>query len=127
MQTANREFYPDAVAHCQSFGGHVATITSSAEQSIVIAMSGAISNDLWLGMTDEAEEGDWVLVDGRDSTFFPWALNNPVYSGPNCAIQLNNFGSWSNVDCTGQKQRFVCQRGLLPQIATAVLTSPLQR
>ena len=45
-----------------SKGGHLATITSSNEWSIVDAI---IVGDVWLGATDENSEGQWEWITGE--------------------------------------------------------------
>ena len=54
----------EAKKDAEDKGGHLATITSHAENSIVLNLlldqfDGGIPS-LWLGATDEKEEGNWI-------------------------------------------------------------------
>ena len=46
----------------------------AAENDLIRGLSG---QDIWLGITDEAEEGNFVGVDGSKINWFNWQTNEP--------------------------------------------------
>ena len=67
----------DARDHCASLGGHLATVTSSAEDQFVYNSVGASGGE-WLGATDEGSEGDWRWVTGEPWNYTNWAPHEPT-------------------------------------------------
>ena len=64
--------WKDAKAYCESLGGYLATITSSAEQEAVKELiAKGTKAQYWLGGTDEATLNDWQWVTGEAFTY--WA------------------------------------------------------
>lgn len=60
----------------RSFGAHLVTITDEAEQAwLITAFSG--SREYWIGLTDEAEEGLWLWVNGETVSYTNWAPSEP--------------------------------------------------
>jgi hypothetical protein len=66
----------EAKQHCESLGGHLATITS-AEENDFVYKNFAADHVCWLGATDEAEEGKWTWVTGEPFAFQNWFPGNP--------------------------------------------------
>ena len=68
----------EAKAYCENLGGHLATITSQAEQDFI---EGLIENHdrniYWLGGTDEAYEGQWEWVTGEPFEYKNWDYGEP--------------------------------------------------
>ena len=56
----------DAKAHCESLSGYLATLTSQDEHDFVFNNLGvdAPYGMVWLGATDEVQEGIWQWVTG---------------------------------------------------------------
>ncbi|KAG2490017.1 hypothetical protein HYH03_011482 [Edaphochlamys debaryana] len=89
-------------AHCTSLGGHLASVTSSAESSVIYSLisgwadSGQLTSDevyrgrdvfLWLGASDAAQEGRFIWSDdGSDLAYRNWAPGQPDgrYGGEDC-------------------------------------------
>jgi hypothetical protein len=79
-----------AKAEAESRGGHLATIADLAEQT---AVESFVSGSVWLGGTDQVDEGNWTWVDGS-----PWT-----------------YANWSSVqafNATGSDQSFVVPTGV---------------
>jgi hypothetical protein len=75
-----------AQARCKAMGGHLATISSDAENSFITALAkktiGNITNTgVWLGGTDEQKEGQWEWVDGTPFTYSAWRERQPNNGG----------------------------------------------
>lgn len=71
----------EAESYCELRGGHLATITSSSEQSFIQSLIPSNQN-YWIGGTDEGHEGKWTWVTGEDWQYTNWCSNQPDnYSG----------------------------------------------
>ncbi|HET6881463.1 MAG TPA: lectin-like protein [Pirellulales bacterium] len=72
-----------AKQRCEKLGGHLATIGSEAENDfvLVLAKSGISKlgdlDGIWLGATDERQEGDWRWLDGEKVVFNKWGPGQP--------------------------------------------------
>ena len=73
----------DAKAHCESLSGYLATLTSQAEHDFVYDNLGVDAPYwmVWLGATDEVQEGVWEWVTGEAWDFTYWDSGEPL----NCA------------------------------------------
>jgi serine/threonine protein kinase len=78
------KFFPEeltwtqAKARCQAMGGHLVVIEYANENQFVadlIARAGW--EDAWIGLTDEAQEGDWRTVEGKPLTYTNWMPGQP--------------------------------------------------
>ena len=76
--------------------GHLATITSSAEQAYVFSVAGARS--VWLGGTDTAAEGTWRWVTGPEAgTIF--SSGSSSVAGGDVNWQIGQPDNWGDEDC----------------------------
>ena len=63
-------------------GGNLATINNQAENDWVWnTFSGGSARSLWIGFTDEAEEGNFVWTSGEQVTYTNWEPAAPGNSG----------------------------------------------
>ncbi len=70
----------EAKTYCESLGGHLVTITSEAEQTVIYnyIMGFGIDADIWIGITDSASEGDWShWITGETVTYTNWGSGEP--------------------------------------------------
>lgn len=61
---------------CESLGGHLATI-GSAEENHFVYSNFASDHGVWLGGTDEQEEGQWRWVTEESFSYRNWGGNSP--------------------------------------------------
>jgi hypothetical protein len=69
-----------AQATAVALGGNLATVNDQAEHDWINAQWHnwqGVDRDLWIGLTDEAQEGLFVWVDGTPVTYTNWDLNEP--------------------------------------------------
>jgi hypothetical protein len=78
------KFYPELVtwkqakAKCEQLGGHLAIPESLEENQFVAGlMTAAGWQDSWIGITDEAREGEWRGVDGSALAYTNWFVRQP--------------------------------------------------
>ncbi len=91
--------WPIAEANAQSYGGHLVTINSQAENDWLVSQFGAFGVNLaWIGFTDEANEGSFVWSSGEPATFTNWLPGEPnnESNGDYGVIQLSSTGKWDD-------------------------------
>jgi len=69
-----------AKTNCESIAAHLVTIESAAENDSVNLW---ISSDSWIGATDQASEGTWLMVNGQPQSYTNWAAGEPNNGGGN--------------------------------------------
>lgn len=87
--------WQEAKTYAQTVGGNLAVITSQSEQDFVWNNFGATTDEfIWLGGTDEVEEGVWKWLTGEtfwiggidgypvDNAYNNWARNGEVQAEP---------------------------------------------
>jgi hypothetical protein len=63
--------------------------------------------DLWVGITDEVQEGQWVTVRGTLATFLPWASGQPAAGTDQNCGELELDGLHDNT--CGNDRTIVCE------------------
>ena len=88
-----------ARGHCQSLGGDLATLKSGAENAFAHAM---LNNEsAWMGLEDQAVEGDFNWVDGTDLGWSNWDTfqpDNAILGNEDCAEMRTN-SKWNDLPC----------------------------
>jgi hypothetical protein len=92
-----------AEAYAQGLGGHLVTINDSSEQAWLTSTFGAFGS-LWIGLTDEAEEGTWLWSSGQAVSYTNWYSGEPNGGvNYNCAYLYHN-GQWADYYASYQMQ-----------------------
>ena len=75
---------------------------------------------VWIGGTDQEEEGDWKWTDCNPWNFTKWGRGEPNNqknedgAGENCAALPNNkttgYKDWVDTPCNYKERHFVCTR-----------------
>ena len=85
LNPANNHYYallnPGTWAFSQSqavaLGGNLVTINNAAENDWVYATFGGTSRPLWIGLTDQASEGNFVWISGEPVSYSNWSPGEP--------------------------------------------------
>jgi hypothetical protein len=96
------EKWSDAEAACVSQGGHLASVTSAADNSTLLGLTTG-NNFYWLGYGDASVEGSWVWSDGAASSYTNWTGEPNGGSSQNCAMVAQADGAWSDEACSVKK------------------------
>ena len=122
--------YTMAEAHCVSIGGHLASVHSTQENSVLTSL--CHYEECWIGFNDIDEEGSWKWIDGTVGSYSvaggsegfldgfeaPWQPGEPngkywektdgayVYPATNLYVQA---GSWDDDDIS-KERAFVCRQ-----------------
>eukprot|EP00961_Rhodomonas_salina_P068057 913535-Rhodomonas_salina.1 len=93
--------WTEAEAECKTYGGHLASVASAAENDLVYKLyviSGARDgyDAMWLGFSDDpslikaAEENKWAWSDGSEASYTSWDAGQPDNwegeGGQNCGL-----------------------------------------
>ena len=96
----------EAESHCQSEGGHLASVTSEEEHRMVAAVA---EYKVWIGGSDQEEEGVWRWSDGSKWDYHRWLLGDGKQGGMrNCVKLEGGQGYMMDADCTNS-QPLICQ------------------
>ncbi|MBN2528987.1 MAG: trypsin-like peptidase domain-containing protein [Deltaproteobacteria bacterium] len=67
---------------CESMGARLVSVSHADENSLLQRFAGN-TNDLWLGLTDEAQEGTWRWHSGESLSYTNWNSGEPNDAGGN--------------------------------------------
>jgi len=104
-----------ARTECATFGGDLAIIDDAVDQNAIMAL---LLGDTWIGLSDSAEEGHWIWVDGSDSIadgvpvgYDGWAATQPEGGAENCGEFDPAQSGWADAGCD-QLQPYICRHPL---------------
>ena len=92
--------FADAEAFCVNLGGHLASIGSEKENVELLKEAG--NHKVWLGGTDQVEEGIWIWSDGKVWNFTYWATGKPDnVNNSDCMFIANwdDLAFWHDIPC----------------------------
>ncbi|CAG2219741.1 unnamed protein product [Mytilus edulis] len=90
--------WDDARKSCRSLGGDLVMIKDSAKQKFILdslIFEHWNTQNIWIGATDKAKEGDWRWIDGSQVTYGNFANGQ----GNNHNTRRFIFSDGSNEDC----------------------------
>ena len=100
---------------CQNLGGHLATLTSSEENTFVFDYMKSLNiNRAFFGATDENSEGTWKWVTGEPFDYTNWANGEPNNDGKENYIEFYSGASdykWN--DGKDNSGYFICEWDIL--------------
>jgi uncharacterized protein (TIGR03067 family) len=109
----------EAKEYCELRGGRLAVIDTAEKMAFVqqLARSSGITFDamdgIWIGATDEAEEGAWKWMDGSSVAYANWGKGQPNNKGSaeHYAMIWTNDWSWSDQPDKSTQHRtfFICE------------------
>ncbi|KAK3525362.1 hypothetical protein QTP86_031094, partial [Hemibagrus guttatus] len=107
----------EARQECRSRGADLVIINSREEQVVILEyLSQMVTGEAWIGLSDSAEEGKWMWVDGTTMTTGFWWQGEPNdYDGiEDCAATGSKFAeaevtTWADYPC-GTKLHAICEK-----------------
>jgi hypothetical protein len=92
-RSTGNAFWLTAKANCEAMGGHLVTVTTSAENNFIYNLwpSG------WIGLTDEVTEGTWKWVTGETYSYTSWNPGEPNNAGNEDYVQFVGSGRWNDL------------------------------
>jgi len=108
----------EARDYARSLGGHLVTTSDFDENAFVNDLSSEIAGGqgrtgaCWIGLTDEANPGDFVWVTGEPLVFEAWYYNPPAPEHYVAMVTWCCYGPWENYHGTDLKQFVVEFEGI---------------
>jgi len=117
----------DSQKMCKSMGGYLAEVTTKEEDDAIMAYIQDHQEELnlvntngriWLGGSDDAEEGNWVWENSQlsfNQTYTNWDIQrrqpNDAQGNQNClSYFFKNGTEWDDDTCTSNHIAYVCER-----------------
>jgi C-type mannose receptor len=104
--------WTDAEAECVLRGGHLASVSSAHEQSVLETLLKNVNTTAWIGLGDSASEGSFVWSDGTPYSYTHWYTGEP---NGGAAVDCVSMGGgspasfyWRDDYCTVLK-RYLCE------------------
>ena len=98
--------WQQAQAQAQSLGGNLVTINNQAEQDWLVSTFG-VTEDLWIGFTDEVTEGQYKWASSETSTYTNWSPGEPNNSENEDYVEIIGNGKWNDLPSTSSRRGIV--------------------
>ncbi|XP_038065858.1 alpha-N-acetylgalactosamine-specific lectin-like [Patiria miniata] len=106
----NAKTFSEAENHCQDFTnvgqGHLTSIANAQENNLLFTVwkstRGTAEGGLWIGFTDEVEEGNFIWTDKSVVNFTEWSDGQPdnYGGGEKCThMWYGKYGEWNDIGC----------------------------
>jgi len=111
----NKVTWEEAQTRCQQMGGHLVTISSKKENSMVARLLwDNAARTAWIGLTDKDQEDKWKWVADDSSTYTNWAPGEPNDAGgaEDCVQIYSGNGRWNDWGMPNNpdnKDLYVCE------------------
>eukprot|EP00118_Oscarella_pearsei_P022672 m.264678 g.264678 ORF g.264678 m.264678 type:complete len:1411 (+) comp40476_c0_seq1:1691-5923(+) len=112
----NEKTWQDAQTHCQSHSANLTSITSLDEEEFIANTilntinNSAVTNRMWIGLTDNVKEGSYQWIDGSDFPFSYWNSGEPNnWRGDEDCGEIVRGQYWNDNTCT-KTQPFICKK-----------------
>lgn len=107
-----------AQTFAQNLGGNLISVQSAAENSCIISAINSIgqSGIIWIGFSDEVNEGNFVWYDQAPVTYTNWAPGEPNQSGNEDCVQIYANGQWNDLNCGSNNSKSIIEVNLCPVV-----------
>lgn len=107
--------------------GHLATVTSNSEEAFLLNNFPEIGGpeNIWLGGSDEAIEGNWRWITGETWSYTNWDASSGEPNGgslENCLEYTDGVAAWNDQSCDSQRLYFLVEYEAPASRTTAVPT-----
>ena len=112
---SNRVGWSTAKQICEQLGGHLVTINSSNENSMIQNNTNGLKNErYWIGYSDLSVEGKWGWITGETNNYSNWADGEPNNTQriEDCAEIVTKSGKWNDIkgfSCINLNIGFICE------------------
>lgn len=96
--------WEEAKKRCEELGGYPVTVTSEEEAEMILDLvnkySGLSGNEvideIWLGLTDEKENGEWKWITGESYGYQHWKPSGSITGDGKDNVVMSKEGYWQN-------------------------------
>jgi RHS repeat-associated protein len=114
---SNATYWTNAQAEAQAIGANLVTINDAAEQTFINTNFDANAQYYYIGLTDQAQEGQWKWISGETAPYTNWYPGEPNGgTGENYALMYSS-NRWIDISNQGY-------RGLIEQNDITVTLAP---
>ena len=111
-----------AKSRCEALGGHLATITSQAEQSFIASLLAVSQDSYWIGgYADESGWWHWTTNEPFEQQYQNYAEGQPDGSGG--YLMILESGKWDDVRSEGNSWGFICEWDNAPKTVKVAPTA----
>lgn len=105
-----------AQAFAQNLGANLISVQSAAENSCIISSLNSMGQGgvIWIGLSDEVSEGNFVWYDQAPVTYTNWAPGEPNQSGNEDCTQIYPDGQWNDLPCGSNNSVSIIEVNLCP-------------
>lgn len=90
---------------CEADGAYLVVIDDNGENGHLATVG---TGDRWIGLSDEATEGDFAWVTGAPSDYRNWKGGSPNNSDTNDCVRTKGSGQWEVRSCS-ETNAYVCE------------------
>jgi len=104
--------WADAREVCRSMGGDLVSLEDRSEMIFVAELAEAVDVDrIWVGVSDEEDEGVWEWADGSAAQFTSWHHGEPNGGRQENAVEmLIETKTWNDIP-GGRLRAYICEWG----------------
>ena len=115
--------WEEARARCEALGGHLATITTRAEQDVITSLLASYDGSYWLGAnSDSSGWWHWVTTEAFERQYQNYSDGQPDGSGG--FLVVHSDGKWDDVRGEESVTGFICEWDNEPQEVRAAPVAP---
>lgn len=103
----------EAKRKCESMGGYLAIVGSREEDEFLASLS---RSHVWIGASDEQEEGSWTWLDGTPVEYANWDSDepnnakNPKTGQRENYLMMSKYGKWNDLSADSPIiHGFICE------------------
>uniref|UniRef100_UPI00359023F9 macrophage mannose receptor 1-like isoform X2 n=1 Tax=Myxine glutinosa TaxID=7769 RepID=UPI00359023F9 len=109
---------------CHSKGAQLTTISNAVEEAFLLSLIGTnIHTKVWIGLSDQNKDRDFVWTDNSPLVYSNWAEGEPSFDSNDCVFMNPVSGQWKLEGCHTSNS-FICYRYEDPLLEPQVTPSP---
>ncbi len=112
--TDNSLSWHEAKQQAEDLGGYLATVNDVRENSWLFWVFSYGYGPLWIGLTDEAEQGTWIWANGETSDYRFWAPGQPDNTNQFGVLSWYGQGDWANIGNNDERVPGIIERDTPP-------------
>jgi hypothetical protein len=103
--------WTEARDFCEEYGGYLVSIRDAKENAFIrdLATSQCDTNDFFIGLTDEIEEGTFVWTDGSPLNYTNWQQGEPSNSNDEDYVEMWSTGTWNDQGVNVSRSCVICE------------------